>query len=235
LFAAALIAACQPEAPPPPAPVPQPAPAAEEPAPDADKEVLVATEPAGAKVILKGAEVGTTPMKLLVRGNTNVVLEKEGYVKQALMITPESEPNMIIKLEPAGEGEAEAEVAPTGVTATAKKGGKGKKGKAGDEAATEDKPAETAAAETEEKPAETAPAAAPAPTPKKKSYTNMKQLKQDYHAGKITKADFAYWQSILKQKRAKEIGQLKADYKAGKITKIEYKQKANAIKQKYEG
>jgi uncharacterized membrane protein len=241
IVTAALLAACQPEPPLPPAPVPvaqPPVAPAEDPA--ADKEVLVATEPAGAKVILKGAEVGTTPMKLLVRGNTNVVLDKEGYVKQALMITPESEPNLVIQLVPAGEGAAEAEVAPAGPTATAKKGSGKKKAKAEDEAAgepageaAEDKPAEAAA---EDKPAEAA-AVAPPPEakPKKKTFTNMRQLKQALAKGEITQADFRYWQTVLKQKRAKEVEAAKADYKAGKITKLEYKQKVNAIKKKYEG
>lgn len=233
---AALLAACQPEAPPPPAPVPAPAPAAPVDEADADQEVLVATEPSGAKVILKGAEVGTTPMKLLVRGNTNVVLEKEGYVKQALMITPESDPNLVITLVPSGEAAAEDEPEPAvGPTATAKKG-KGKKGK--EEAApAEEKPVEAAAAPAEkpaeEKPAEAAPA--PPPPPKKKSYSNMRQLKQAYAAGEITKLEFRQWQNTFKQKRAAELRQLEQDYDDDKITKAEYKQKAREIRLKYEG
>jgi hypothetical protein len=237
ILVAVAIAACTPE---PPPPQPQPAPVAQEPAdsPDADKEVLVATEPAGAKVILKGAEVGTTPMKLLVRGNTNVVLDKEGYVKQALMITPDSEPNLVITLVPSGEApaETEAEGEASAAPASMAKKGKGKKGKEGEEAPAEPEaqPAETAAAE--EKPAEPAPVAPPPePKPKKKSYSNMRQLKQALAAGEITHAEAKQWQHKFKQMRAAEFEQAKQDYEDDKLTKAQYKQKIREIKLKYEG
>lgn len=237
IVVAALLAACQPEPAPPPAPAPAPAPAAPADEADADKEVLVATEPSGATVILKGAEVGTTPMKLLVRGNTNVVLDKEGYVKQALMITPESDPNLVITLVPSGEAEEEEDEGAAGPTATAKKG-KGKKGKDEAEAEpAEEKPAEAAAAPAEkppeEKPAEAAPA--PPPPPKKKNYTNMRQLRQALANGEITHAEAKQWQNKFKQMRAAEYEKAKQDYEDDKLTKAEYKQKLREIKLKYEG
>lgn len=234
-----LIAACTPE---PPPPQPQPAPVAQAPAdsPDADKEVLIATEPAGAKVILKNAEVGTTPMKLLVRGNTNVVLEKEGYVKQALMITPDSEPNLVITLVPSGETPKDAEdaVEAGGASAGMAKKGKGKKGgeaeEAPAEAAAEPEAQPAEAAEAEKQPALTKPDIKP-PEPKKKSYSNMRQLKQALASGEITHAEAKQWQNKLKQMRAAEYEKAKQDYEDDKLTKAEYKQKIREIKIKYEG
>ncbi len=72
-----------------------------------DTSVLIASQPSDAKIILKGAHVGNTPMKLLVRGDTNVVLEKEGFVKHALLITPKSDPNLVVQLVPSEEGTQE--------------------------------------------------------------------------------------------------------------------------------
>ena len=91
-----------------------------------------------------------------MRGNTNVVLEKEGYVKQALMITPDSEPNLVVTLVPSGEGGGDDEVEAAeadGPTAVAKKG-KGKKGKSGEEAEGD---GEATSAATEPAAAETQP------------------------------------------------------------------------------
>jgi len=236
LVAAALIAACTPEPPPPmpmPAPVAQPQPQAEQ--PDADKEVLVATEPAGAKVMLQGAEVGTTPMKLLVRGNTNVVLEKEGYVKQALMITPDSEPNLVVTLVPSGEGEAEAEEAEVAV-GSAGSAGSAKKGK-GKKDGEAEPPAETTPEPVASQPPPEAkpPEPPPEPKPVKKTYSNMAQIKAALANGEIDRVEFKKWQRKFQQDRAKELKQLEEDYEAGKIDKAQYKQMARDIKLKYEG
>ncbi len=68
------------------------------PAQEADREILIASRPSEAQVLLKDAVVGTTPMKMLIRDDTNVVLKKDGYVRQAVMITRNSDPNMVIEL-----------------------------------------------------------------------------------------------------------------------------------------
>jgi hypothetical protein len=207
----------------------------------ADKEVLIATQPTGAKILLKGAEVGASPMKLLIRGDTNVVLEKEGYVRQALMLTPKSDPNVVVTLVPTDGAVAEPapETAVAGVdTGSSKTPGKtGKKtGKTGDDAG--DKTAESAgttgAAVTEAAPP---PAAAPTPPPQpaKVEYTTMRQIKDAYHAGKITKSEYSYWQGIIRQKRQAEFDATKKDLKAHVITEAQYDEKIRAIKLKYEG
>ena len=63
-----------------------------------DKEVSLVTKPAGADVLIGGAKVGTTPMTLTVRDETNVVLEKPGYIKQATLVTPDGESEVSVEL-----------------------------------------------------------------------------------------------------------------------------------------
>jgi hypothetical protein len=205
----------------------------------ADKEVLIATQPTGAKILLKGAEVGASPMKLLIRGDTNVVLEKEGYVRQALMLTPKSDPNVVVTLVPADGAVAEpapeiaAAAVDTGPSKTSGKTGK-KTGKTDDKAG--DKTAESAA--TTDAPA-VAPAPPPAPTPPpqpaKVEYTTMRQIKDAVKVGKITKSEYSYWQGIIRQKRQAEFDAAKKDLRDHKITDSQYEESIRAIKLKYEG
>jgi len=200
----------------------------------ADKEVLIATQPTGAKILLKGAEVGATPMKLLIRGDTNVVLEKEGYIRQALMLTPKSDPNVVVTLVPAEGAAAEPETVATSVDPGSPKTS-GKSGKKTGK--TEDKAAEgtgtTGAAVTEAAPPPATPP--PPPQPAKIEYTTMRQIKDLYHAGKITKTEYSYWQGIIRQKRQAEYDATRKDLEAHKITKAQYEETIRAIKLKYEG
>jgi len=207
---------------------------------DADKEVLIASQPTGAKILLKGAEVGATPMKLLIRDDTNVVLEKDGYVKQALMLTPKSDPNVVVTLVPSGEEVAAAEVAPTAAPAEADKAPKAGAAKAGGKKTGKEEDGAgtatgTGAAEPAPAPAEPPKEAAPEPPPKPAGYTTMRQIKDAYRAGKITKADYNYWQGIIRQKRQAEFDQVKKDLRDGKITEAQYEERIRAIKAKYEG
>jgi hypothetical protein len=204
------------------------------PAAHADQEVLIATVPAGADVLLSGAKVGVTPFKMLVRGNTNILLEKAGYVRQAVLITPESEPNLVVELvaDPsrgADEAVERDEDGDDGVgaadrkTARAKTGG-GKAPSAGEEPAAEPEAPETNKAEP-----------APVQKAKAKAYDNMTDLKRDLRAGLITDADYRRWQQDIRERRAEELNKLKADLAAGKVTKAEYEARARQIKLKYEG
>lgn len=234
---------------------PQPQPAANvtvRPAtPAVDKEVLVASQPSDAEVFLKGAKVGTTPMKLLVRGDTNLILEKEGYVKQALLITPKSDPNLVVELVPSGdeeETEAPDEAAPEEAGEEVREGdqkktgghrGSGKKGKKagkedkGDEA-KDDETAETVTAAAPEPEPEPEKKAAPA-KPKKKTYTTMRQLKDDLSKGIITRQEYRKWQGEIRKKRAVDLQAAEKAYRAGEMTRDEYRKKVREIKLKYEG
>ncbi len=207
------------------------------PATTADKEVLVASQPSGATVVLKGAKVGETPMKLLVRGDTNVILKKEGYVQQALMITPNSEPNLVVTLvplddeEPAENGDEEVgqEEVASG-TATKKKSIKKKTG------GTKPAPStDTGEEEEKDKGVASPPSPGPDPKTKKPSYNTMAQIKRAIREGKITKAEFRKYQAEIRRKRAVEVAAAKKDYQQGKLTKTQYKEKIRSIKIKYEG
>ena len=219
----------------------------------ADKEVLIASQPSQAKVLLQGAEVGATPMKMLIRGDTNVVLEKEGYVRQALMLTQKSDPNVVVTLVPSGAAaatETATETAPAAVAtdeASAQKStDKSSSHKSGEKTAakegastappaanpTEPAPAATLPAETQPAPAATP--AAPA-TPKKTEYSNMRQIKEAYREGSITRSEYDHWQGIIRKNREAEYDATKKDLREGKITETQYKEKIRAIRAKYEG
>ncbi len=206
-------------------------------APTADKEVLVASQPSEATVILKGAKVGVTPMKLLVRGDTNIILKKEGYVQQALMITPKSEPNLVVTLVPLDgveaeqddDDEAEQEEA---ASRTAKKKKSTKKKTGGAEPAPS---TDTGEEDEKDEVVPSPPSPSPETKTKKPSYNTMAQIKKAIREGKITKAEFRNYQAEIRRKRAVEIDATKKAYQQGKLTKAQYKEKIRSIKIKYEG
>jgi hypothetical protein len=222
---AAVALGCQTE-PPAAGPVPTPTPAA-----NADQEVLIATAPDGADVILSGAKVGTTPFRMIVRGNTNIVLEKQGFVRQAMLITPESEPNLVVELvaDESAVAAEEPEAEQRGEDAAKTVSKKSDKEKAGvTEPPADAPPGDTTTKEPEPPKPESAKA-------KTKAYETMAELKRDLRAGLITGADYRRWQQEIREKRAAELVQLKKDLAAGKLTKAEYETKAREIKAKYEG
>jgi len=215
------------------------------PAGAADRQVLVASVPPGATVILKGAPVGETPMKLLVRDETNLILEKEGYVRQAVLITPTSDPNLVVELEPAGD-EGAVEVAAEGDVgeATSEEGlagkaaGSPKKKPSGGATKAEPEPEKAPPVPIEPEPApepEAKAPAAPSGGAKDKVYTTMRQLKDDLSKGIITKDDYRKWQAEIRKKRAADLEALERDLRERKITKDEYEKKVREIKLKYEG
>ena len=204
------------------------------PAPTADMEILIASQPSEATVVLKGAQVGETPMKLLVRGDTNIILEKEGYVQQALMITPKSEPNLVVTLvpldgaEPVEDGDEEAEQeAAASSTAKKKKSTKKKTGGA--------EPAPSTDTGEEDEKDKVAPSPSPETKPKKPSYNTMAQIKKAIREGKITKAEYRKYQAEIRRKRAVDVAAAKKAYKQGTLTKAQYNKKIRSIKIKYEG
>jgi hypothetical protein len=64
-----------------------------------EADILIASKPGDATVTLDGAELGTTPLKLKVRGETVLDVELEGYETQQVAISPGSDPNVIVELE----------------------------------------------------------------------------------------------------------------------------------------
>ena len=64
------------------------------------REVTIATIPAGASVLLAGAELGKTPYELRLKRPTDIEIALPAYEPQALTILPDGEPNLIIRLVP---------------------------------------------------------------------------------------------------------------------------------------
>ncbi len=62
--------------------------------------VTIASTPSGARVLLGGAELGTTPYALQLRHETVVGITLAGYLTQTLHVTPNSDPNLVVTLVP---------------------------------------------------------------------------------------------------------------------------------------
>jgi len=63
-------------------------------------DVTIASVPAGATVSLSGAELGKTPYRLRLRAQTTVELSLPGYAPARVLVEPQGEPNLIVKLAP---------------------------------------------------------------------------------------------------------------------------------------
>ena len=63
----------------------------------------------------------------------------------------------------------------------------------------------------------------------------MRDLKSDYRAGLVTKAEYKVHQSRIRALRQVEYDAQKKLYRDGKITKAEYEYRVKQIHAKYEG
>ena len=232
--------ACQGPAPSPPAP--ETAPAAT-PAARPDRQVLIASRPAQATVWFEDAQVGQTPMKMLIRGNTNVVLEKAGYLRQAVLIPAEGNPSMIVDLVPAGPAPTAGHDTPQTPAPSAAPqpprdpvaAGKPAKHKARRRAPADEDQASAPRAQPlpDEEPDRNA--VPPGPEPKKTNYTTMKQIKRAVRAGTITRSQYRTYQSEIRRKRTVELEAAEQEYRARRLSRGQYKQRVRTIKLKYEG
>jgi serine/threonine-protein kinase len=64
------------------------------------RQVTIATIPAGASVLLAGAELGKTPYELRLKRPTEVEIALPPYEPQTVTVAPDGEPYLIIKLVP---------------------------------------------------------------------------------------------------------------------------------------
>ena len=62
--------------------------------------IMVASSPAGATVLMQDAKIGKTPMTISVRQTTPVKLQLEGYEPQQLFVDPQGQMNLIVTLTP---------------------------------------------------------------------------------------------------------------------------------------
>jgi hypothetical protein len=73
--------------------------------PSATYSVQIASAPAGAKVILDGVVLGTTPYRFDFRKPQRVRIEKNGYRPEELELNASTEPNTVVQLESLAAGE----------------------------------------------------------------------------------------------------------------------------------
>ncbi|MFM2416212.1 MAG: hypothetical protein RL385_935 [Pseudomonadota bacterium] len=73
--------------------------------PSATYSVQIASAPAGAKVVLDGVVLGTTPYRFEFRKPQRVRIEKNGYRPEELELNVATEPNTVVQLESLAAGE----------------------------------------------------------------------------------------------------------------------------------
>lgn len=222
---------CEPPPPPPPASAPAPQVVAAPSAPQV-YEVTIASAPTGAKVVLQGAELGTTPYVLKFKTQTSLMVEADGYVAREVTVGPDSEPTVVVTLTPMEGGAAATggalPASPSDASAPAS-------GTAPAKDATRKPKPTTASGSAPAEPPATPPAAPTSPPKSSLPYDNVADAKSDYQAGKIDRD--AYDQAVrkLKVRRAGKIEEIKALYQKGAIDKSEYQQRKRVIDNEYRG
>ncbi|MDD5308389.1 MAG: PEGA domain-containing protein [Deltaproteobacteria bacterium] len=170
-------------------------------------QVVVASKPEGASVLLQGAKVGVTPVTLQVKEDTNLVLELDGFVRQALLVTPDGRPNHVVQLIPAPA----LQCCPCQ--------GDANEGKA--------EPRKSASAAALEPPRPKAAGGG--------GIRTMREAKEAYRAGRVDRYEYGRVTDGIREKLRAEIDELKRAYRAGEMSKADYERKARAVKLKYEG
>lgn len=225
----------------PPAPISLPADAPLSPS----VEVLIVTQPEEAQILAEGQVLGKTPMKITIREDTNLVLEKEGFVRQAVMLTTKSEPNLVVRLLPSGDKDKSETLAEE----KSKRRASRKKDKPAPDPKTDSRISKetktepstpVAAHRPEEEAAKAAVAAAshkPASQkkPARPKLDTMRKCKDAYNNGLITRADYQTATQEIRRRLNEEIDALKSRYRNGEVTKAQYRQQARDIKMRYEG
>jgi hypothetical protein len=64
----------------------------------AEHQVLIASNPGEARVMMDGAELGTTPLELTVTEGAVVSVEKEGFEPEELVFGADVGPNVVVQL-----------------------------------------------------------------------------------------------------------------------------------------
>lgn len=82
-------------------------------------DVLVASNPSGAEVLMQGAVLGKTPMKVPVRQSTPVEVRLAGYASQTVFLEPQGPGSYIVTLQGSAPPPAPAAPAPAPAVASA--------------------------------------------------------------------------------------------------------------------
>jgi hypothetical protein len=252
----------QPVAPPLPAPLAAPAPV---PGANVTYSVHIISKPAGARVELAGVEIGKTPYTLQFRQPTALALVLPGYLEKALQIDAQTEPNLVVELEPASvahnragprRGKNEhADLPARPPEAPPVQASAPPSAPAAPSTAT---PAPVVAAAAVAQPARPQPvqAAAALPPPAWLSrpapvmsardrreamlragppYRNVSSAKQAYRQGRLSEDAYEDVIWVLKTQRASRIQAEKLNYKQRLISRDEYERRVARIDYEYEG
>ncbi len=236
----ALFVACA-DDPPPPQPAAAPPAAAPAVEPTTDEkvyEVTLASTPTGARVLLSGAEIGTTPHLVKYKRKTTVRIVADAHLPAEVTVDETSDPNVVVTLQP---DPAAALAATSGTAGSETKTDDGKTPSTSSTPAAKSSTSKSdASASSSTKPTEPSkPSTDPAaPTPKPASslpYPDVAAAKADYQSGKIDRD--AYDQAVrkLKLRRAQKIEVIRAKYQAGEFDKDEYNRRKRIIDNEYRG
>jgi uncharacterized membrane protein len=69
-------------------------------------DVLIASKPSNAIILLDDVEIGLTPMKITVTKEVNVEIRKKKFISYKATLSADNAPNLLVKLEPDGKDEA---------------------------------------------------------------------------------------------------------------------------------
>jgi serine/threonine protein kinase len=248
----------------PPLPVPAPAPA---PGPGANVmySVHIVSKPAGAGVELAGVEIGKTPYTLQFRQPTAITLALPGYLEKGLQVDAQTEPNLVVELEPAsvahnraGPRRARSEHADVPARppeAPPVQAQQAAPTSAPPPAAPPSPPVVAATVAPVARPQSAPPVAAPPPpawlarpAPVMSArdrreamlrsgppFRNVISAKQAYRSGQLSEDAYEDVIWVLKTQRASRIQTEKLNYKRGLISRDEYERRVARIDYEYEG
>jgi hypothetical protein len=202
-----------------------------------DREVLVVSQPEDASAFFNGRRVGQTPMKFLIRDDTNLVLEKEGYIRQALLLNSKSAPTVVVKLVKTHGGLPLVHPQAIGGDSPIIEKSAPVPPKPHKKFKREAEPIETAQNTPIPPPQnmETGTTPLPAPSQKIIDYQTMREIKTALRQGMISKVQYRQIQAKIREKRAADISALRKALDERKITRDQYNRLARKIKLKYEG
>ena len=181
-------------------------------------EILIASQPSAAIILMDGMEIGVTPMKLKMSKDTQIQIRKNGYLPYTEIMSVGGNPNLLARLEKAPNSGLGL------VTEDTLSGETGPSNGLAPEPTTKPQPVDNV------KPARTYK------KPRKKSKPlTVARLKQMYRSGAISKQ--AYKQNIrrLQSELDRTLRQLKARYRRGDFDKSEYARRVRQAKHRYTG
>ncbi|GEM_PF-2493541 len=183
-------------------------------------EILIASKPSGAIVLMEGVEIGVTPMELKISKDSRVQVQKQGFLPYTEVLSKGGDPNLLIKLEKAqnyGVGLVSEDDLPN-------------EGDLSSDAELVSLPGATPKQTENIKPRTYAKK-----TPRKSKRLTIAQVKQNYRTGTISKYTYKQQVHRLKSEMDRALRQLKERYRRGDFDKIEYEQRVRQTKYRYTG